>query len=44
MPNRTVAVEVLGHVMNSVMAQWVTRSLTATEAGDVLERAARLLL
>ena len=43
-PNRTVAVEVLGHVMNSVMAQWVTRSLTATEAGDVLERAARLLL
>ena len=43
-PHRAEAVEVIGHVTNSVMAQWVTRSLTAAEAGDVLERVARLVL
>jgi len=42
--DRPAAIEVLGLVLNSVMAQWVTESITASEAGDILERAVRLVV
>ena len=39
-----LAIEVLGHVINSVLAQWVMRTVGADEVGDVLERTARLVI
>ena len=43
-PDRATVIEVIGHVINSAMSAWVTRSITAEEVGDLLERTARLLL
>ena len=42
--DRRAAIDVLGHVINSVMAQWAAGTLTAAHAGDELERAARLVI
>lgn len=43
-PDRPAVIEVLGFVIEGVLARWVTEGLSSTEAARILERAARVLL
>jgi AcrR family transcriptional regulator len=42
--DRAAVIEILGHVIGSVLGEWASQSIDAGEAGDVLQRAAHLLV
>ncbi len=42
--DRPAVIEVLGHVVDSALSRWASRSMTSADAAALLDRTARLLL